>query len=169
MAKHGRRRSRRFAAVRVNETLLVGSLASLDLISSTMITMGNEAYLISADLTWSWNGITSGAEGPLYVGLAHGDYSATEIEEWIEAVTSADPNDKIAQERSRRLCRAAGVIAATAALAGVMDDGRVVRTKMKFKVQDAGTLQAWAYNLGAGGITTGSALQIFGQVYLNWQ
>ncbi len=163
------RRSRNFAAIRIDETLLVGALAAEDLISSTMVTFGNEAYLISADLTWAWSGQQSNSQGPIVVGVAHGDYSATEIEEWIEAIGSADPNDKIAQEQSRRLCRMAGTLPGNLDFVSVLNDGNVTRLKLKFKVQDAGTLQAFAYNTGSATITTGSALVITGKLFLNWQ
>ncbi len=166
MVRHSRKGKDRFAAVRVNDTFLLGALASLDMTIATLLTMGNEAWMVSADLTWGWNANVAG-EGPVQVGLAHGDYTSAEVEEWIESTGSADPGDKISQEQSRRSCRDAGLLAGIVNF--TMNDGRPKRTKLNMRIEDGKALSVFGYNAGSGTLTTGSAVSIIGKVYVKWQ
>ncbi len=166
--KHGKKRSRgRFAAVRFQSALGLGALAASDFIAGTATpNFGNEAYLISADVTWAITGNTAG-EGPIHVGLAHGDYTPAEIEEWLEATASIDPNDKIAQERNRRKCRFVGSFSGN--LEEVLSDGKPIRTPLRFKVTDGGFLVLFGYNASGAILTTGANIVLYGTLYLKWQ
>lgn len=126
-------------------------------------TVDSKAFLISADLVWSLKG-TAG-EGPIEVGVAHSDYSDTEIEEWIEANGSWNQGDKIQQERAKRKCRRVGIFALQDA-SEVLNDGKPIRTKCGWMLEEDQTLKVWAYNRSGATLTTGTVVKCDGTCYL---
>ncbi len=144
MAKHrsGGKNRRNFVAAPINSSVSLSTLGnntviSVDLVSSLV----EDMYIMSVDLAWSIRGLTAG-ETPLQVGLAHGDYSVTEVLENLDA-SSLDPDDKIDQERVRRLVRRVGVFNETGATDMPLNDGKEIRTKVKFTVGDGKSFDAW--------------------------
>ncbi len=156
-----KRRSRRNAGYRylpVDETLPVGNLATKVVIADDLNTVvDQDTWLMSAALTWGAEGFTAG-EGPIQVGLAHGDYTAAEIEECLESLASWDQGDKIANERRRRKVRIAGSIDWFDGATGVLAHGRIVKTKLGFMLEIGETLKTWAYNPTTGTIATGGQI-----------
>ncbi len=164
MAKH-KRRSRLFVP-RIKESLSVGALAASDLISTNFTaTVDRPYWLASIDVITTTHSFTAG-EAPIIVGVAHNDYSAAEIEEWIEATASWSSIDKVEQEQARRKCRM--ICAFHGGLsADRFKDGAVVRIKCGW-IQEAGTtLALWAFNEGAVTLTTGGVVEITGKAYLS--
>ncbi len=125
---------------------------------------GREAYVISADIIWTITGNTAGEAG-VVCGIAHSDYSSTEISEWFLA-SSFDPGDKLLQEKSRRQCREAGVFPGIVGFS--LNDGKHIRTKLKFPVEEGKTLDAFVINNSGATLTTGSTVIFSGKVYLRW-
>ncbi len=128
-------------------------------------TSKDKIRISSVKLAFTWDdatGDTEGnADGPLLVGIAHGDYSSTEIEEFIEAVTSINFADKIAAERSRRLIRVIGLIAPQRPT--IPASGIPMRVKLNWVFGEAQTPFFWAYNTSPGvALTTGSQLECVG-------
>ncbi len=139
-----------------NTAVLVGSLGG---------NLTEDYFVISLDATWAIRGMAAG-QGPIDVGVAHGDYTVTEIKEWIE-LNLLGPANKIQQEKSRRLIRKVGtfsVIGATEVLA----DGRVIRTKMRWIQDDGQDLNVWAFNRSGAPLTTGGLLEVSGKYYGRW-
>ncbi len=104
---------------------------------------------------------TPGAsDGPILVGIAHEDYTSTEIEEWIEQVLSWDEGDMIGQEIAKRKIRQVGVLNAlvsggTAANSSwTIADGREITTKAGWIINPTKTIKIWAYNMGSGALST---------------
>ncbi len=125
-------------------------------------TVVDGTFLISADLVWGLRGITPG-EGPIVVGLAHSDYSAAEIEEALEAITSWDEGDKVAQERRRRKVRTVGMFSGETATQ-VLNDGKPIKTKLGFAIAEGDTLAVWGWNKSGATLTTGQIITAQGGV-----
>ncbi len=93
MGKHYPKRKLFVPRVDHEETL--GTLAAADVQANNLAdTLDEEAFLISCDLSWTHRNLTAG-EGPLVVGVCHGDYAASEIEAYLENAGSWDRGDLI--------------------------------------------------------------------------
>ncbi len=149
----------------VRKTLLVGALASQDMVSALLGDTANDTiYAISLDATVALANHTV-AEGPIHVGIAHSDYSAAEIEEWFEASGAWDRADKIASEHNRRFCRRLGVFPG-AGTDEVLNEGRSFRTKVRFLIQEGQTIQVWAFNTSDATLTTGASIVVDGTLWV---
>ncbi len=160
------RRKRGIVAIPINKTLASSTLAANTLLGGDLFTsdLTEDFFCISADLNIGWTG-TAG-EGPIEVGLAHGDYSDTEIEENLE-LSFTNPDSKIEQERSRRLVRRIGYLSGTAA-EGVLNEGRTTRVKLRFSIGGAaGQLKMWMYNRHTTNLT-GTTISYQGYLYGRW-
>lgn len=167
MAKHGRRKqSKGFVAIPVATNITLSTLdANVTLVASLIGTLTEDFYCISADLQWTLRTLTAG-EGPIQIGLAHGDYAVGEIQENLDVVYLG-PGDKIAQERARRQIRRVGMFSGLAA-DEVLENGTSIRTKIKFMIDDGKTLNVFASNRSGATLTTGAIVQIHGTVYGRW-
>ncbi len=84
-------------------------------------------------------------EGPLLVGVAHGDYTDAEIEESVEAIGLWTVADKIAKERANRLVRILGTFSGQNA-AEVLWDGRQRKFKLNWRIEEGQSINFWIYN-----------------------
>ncbi len=164
-----KRNTKGFRVLRVNTSFALGTLGVTTWLKSVLLAnLTQEIYAISADLNWSLSNLTS-VQGPIIVGLAHGDYSVAEIKEWFQASNTLS-GDQIEQEENRRKCRDAGMFetSATVALGHVgLKDGKTVRTQLKFRIEESKDLVAWAANLGAEALSiTDPIVEVYGKVYL---
>ncbi len=165
MAKRtGRRKGKPLKVLRVTNALTVGALAAQDMISDLFAgVVDDDTYLISADLLWSVVGFTAG-EGPVVVGIAHSDYTAAEIEQWFEAAAIWDSGDLVNRENAARKCREVGTFSLVGT-AEVLNDGKPIRTPLKFRIAEGDTLQLWAFNQSNGTFTTGGEVRCSGKVF----
>jgi len=142
----------------VDEGLALGTLAALTLVGSDFDEVVNGRTLVSSIVTrWTVENWTAIAQsGPLLFGVAHGDYSDAEIEEYLEATQSWNEGDLLAQEVSKRKIRRIGVITAppTAAESAVFNEGRAKKTKLNWILNDGETMKLWAYNTGSAALAT---------------
>ncbi len=161
-----KRSNKNFVAIPFTQTLSLGTLADNTVAINTLLSnLVEDLFVISVDAYWSLRGMTAN-EGPLEVGLAHGDYTVTEIKECIESDNS-DPDDLIDVERSRRKVRRSGmfqVIAPTEVLA----QGEKIRTRMKFTIGDGKSLISWISNRTGSALTTGGSLVVSGTIFGRW-
>ncbi len=143
----------------------LGALAAADLaVGAETGVVVDRYYAISGDLTASIDGLTAG-EGPIRVGVAHSDYTAQQIEDWIENSASWDEGDLPAQEITRRKIRELGTFG-DGATNQVLNDGKPQRIPLRMTLTEGDTLQSWAYNESSATLTTGSVVEINGKVYL---
>jgi len=159
----------RFQTWRVSENLALGTLAQATVIAATLLDLAQDAYLISADLMWTVRGLANN-ESPILVGLSNGDLTTTEIQEAIDA--SPDSQSAIIElERARRPVRTVGhCVQVGAAQQATLNDGKPVRTKIKFPVVNNTELDFWARNESAAApLTTGAVLEIQGLIYGTWK
>ncbi len=171
LAKHGRRR--RYLRGAIDHKLNLGStLAPQTVIGSAIAdVLVEEAWLSSVKATWSMDLFTTASNrGPIVVGVAHSDYTDTEIEEWIENLNSWETKDKIGQEIARRKIRMVGTFFNPPDAAGavaLLSEGRMVRTKCGWMLGTGQTLKIWGYNSGSGALaTTDPAVRVQGHANL---
>ncbi len=167
------RNSKNFVAIPFDVNVALGALANT-LIVKTGLTSGftQNLYIMSVDLAGIITGLTAGEGDPLELGLAHSDYSVTEILENTD-VQFLGPGNKIEQEQSRRLVRkVAEGYSDLASDTTIMFIGRfgsrIIRTKIKFVCQDTKKLDVWVKNRSGSTLTTGASLRASGTIYGRW-
>lgn len=157
---------------RVNESLALGTLATNTFLTGALFTNGTgRKFLISADLSWNWSEVTQG-NGPINVGVAHGDYTTTELLEWFSSASFTQSNKQEREENARgRFVKQAGTISAMAGgsgtntAAGQLAQGGLKRLKLGFLIEDGEAVNVWAHNADAVLLATGSLLRVTGKVY----
>lgn len=164
-----RKRNRNFKAVRVYSTMALGTLAGNTLVGADMVQAPDqEVYIISGDLNWTWNGCTA-AEGPILFGVAHGDLTDAEVEACIEETYQLDRGNIIAQEVGSRPVRIIGAMSGNTAGEADFNDGKPLRSKIHIQAVEATVgLRMWAYNTSSSSLTTGSALGVYGTIYVRY-
>lgn len=166
--KKGRGRRRRYLKGNVDEDLIISSSAKI-VTSGLFDETVNERTLISSIVaTYSLENFTSGpGDGPMVVGIAHGDYSGTEIEETLESTDSWKEGDKVAQEIARRQIRTIGVFDDKDGAATVhLNDGKPIKTKLNWILTTGQTLRLWVYNSGSSALSTVPVAHCQGHVNL---
>ncbi len=156
MAKRSRRRRSmgRYLRGTVDESLSFAGLTTRDVVAVNFDEVVNErTWVSSIKAKWSIRNLTPVADsGPFLVGVAHSDYTATEIEEWIETTGSWNEGDLVqTREVAKRLCRRVGVMASVdpnLTVPAILNEGRSVTTKLGWMLLQGQTLQVWVYNLG---------------------
>ncbi len=158
LAKKGRRKFRRYLRGQIDTSQALGTLANnsaLKLnVSDTVI---DSTWISSIVASWSIKNMTPAAgQGPILVGVAHSDYTAAEIEEWIESSESWNSADLRTQEQARRKIRRVGLlIATTSATEGfTINHGNPVKTKCNWVLQPGQTMSLWFYNTGTVALAT---------------
>ncbi len=154
----GRRRMGRYIRGEVDEEMAIGTLgAKVVIFAGFDQTVVERTFISSVIARWSLKNVTpSATAGPLLVGIAHGDYTAAEIEEWVENTGSWSEADLVQQEVGRRKIRKVGIFPNTGAVAdaSVLNNGLPVRTKLGWILTTGQTVSSWAYNLGTGPYAT---------------
>ncbi len=170
MPKKSNRRRYNLRKVTVNSKSAAGALATGAVASNQVINAAVNSYrLISVDASYSWTDIVAAVDDGCVFGLAHGDYSAAEIEECLESFASIDPGLKIEQERSRRLVRSIGTIQGShdsANSGAAFNDGRRVKTRLNWLITPGQQLQLWIRNASGVVWTTGSSVSIAGDLWV---
>ncbi len=169
VAKKKGRRKFNLRRVRINTQTQCGALATQDLIAAAMInTSANKYRIITVKASYSWVNIAAVADDGMTFGLAHSSYTDAEIEECLEAVTSIDIGNKVAQEQANRLVREIGAIESVDVVSGsrVFNDGRLTSTKLNWLIGIGDTVQLWVRNASGTVWTTGSALFVNGSIWV---
>ncbi len=163
--KNPKRRRRRLFVPRIKEGFALAALAANTLLSANFSqTVDRHYWAISMDVVPTWNGFTAG-EGPLIIGVAHEDYTAAEIEAWLESAVSWTADDLIGQEVAHRKCRIIGTIKDLASDMD-MNNGLPIRVKLGWELPIGSGLQLWAYNDSGTALTTGGTLEYTGKAFL---
>lgn len=154
--------------VRINSGLDIGGIAALDVIGGNLIAASDSAYrALSLRLALSWNDIPATVMGALMVGVAIGDLTDAQIEECIEATTSIDRADVVANERANRRVRILGTFPSLQGAAVVDQDlnlfeGRTIKVKLNWLVPIGSTIKMWGYNASPTTYANGSNLKMIG-------
>ncbi len=138
----------------------VSALAGLD---AAIFAVGNSVnertFISSVKATYTLSNLTEGFSiGPIIVGVAHSDYTAAEIEEWIETGGSWDEGNLVRQEVAKRKIRQVGVFGTPAQALGIvsLNDGKPITTKCKWILLQAQSVVFWVYNSGSNNVATTS-------------
>ncbi len=160
-ARRSRRRYRGYRKLPLTVNVAGGTLAADDVtvtVPSEVLT--EERRFLSFEGTWGLEDLTSG-DGPIEVGLAHSDYTAAEIEESLEAAGAWDEGDKVAQEAGNRLVRSVGLLTEQET---ALNEGRLVKTRLNWRMATGDTLQFWIRNRGDP-LSTGAEVIVSGHVH----
>ncbi len=150
MAK--RRKYRRYLRGQINEEIVCANLVGRDAKAQTVAdTVIDTTWCSSVRLLVSISdGIPVEGSGPIVFGVAHSDYTAAEIEEYIENIESWNIGDLRSQEQAKRKIRRMGVIEMPPSIPEtiVSNDGRPYTQKCNWMLNPGQTLKVWAYNDG---------------------
>lgn len=181
MAKHRRkgrsRGNRGFVVLPFADEFVIGAVANNTVVSEPVLqgNFTNHFYAISADIESTITGLTAGEGDPSTLGWFHGDYTNAEVAEALN-VTLLGPATKIEQEFTRRLVRKTGVFQTTEGtdvatgmnLRGGPNAGSVIRTKLKFLVEEGKALKIYFMNRSDATLTTGATVHFSGNIYGRW-
>ncbi len=174
MARHGRRRRRnmsRYLNGAINTRLELGTLAGrVVIVENQGQVVADTMRVSSIRCTYSFSGYTLVQNaGPIVVGVSHSDYTAAEIEAYLETQGTWDVGALVEKEIRSRLVRVIGVFKnpATTGEASYLNDGKPIRTKLNWLLAEDDTLQFWAYNQGTAALaTTDPSIEIQGNANL---
>ncbi len=148
-----RRSMGRYLRGNLDEVIPLATLSPKDVLAVNVAgTVTERTLLSSIRATWSLGGMTPTLDaGPIQFGVAHGDYTSAEIEEWLEDAGQWTEGNKIAREISGRQIRSIGVLEApeSAAESVVFNDGRPKKTKLNWILETGISLNLWVYNTGS--------------------
>jgi len=170
MAQHGKKRKYRpYLKGQIELDIGLGTLAADTLILEPAgDSVDEETWLSSVKALYALQDFTATTgDGPIIIGLAHSDYSAAEIEQWIESTGSWSKYDLVQQEIAKRKIRRIGTFQQNVQPENleVMNDGRPLTTKCGWMLGSGQTVEFWCYNAGLA-LTTGSQVQIRGHANL---
>lgn len=159
MARKPRRRRRMGRYIRGNLDIDIdlGTLATKTAILGSTDTVIDRTLVSSVVATYSLSGMTAASgDGPLEVGVAHGDYTLAEIEGFLELTTSWKETDMLDREILSRKIRRIGVFdtPATVGESYTLNDGKALKTKLNWIVTNGQGLNFWVYNLGTSALET---------------
>ena len=168
MARHPKRNFN-LRKVRVTTVISVGALAAGDVTEVALTDVTTSSIrIMSVDFAYSLANLGAAIDDSQEFGLAHGDYTATEIEECLEANESINRNDKIADEKANRIVRTIGIMTGDGiAGAGLsFNDGRPMKTKLNWAIDTGLALSFWIRN-GSGSVyTTGAQIAVVGNMWV---
>ena len=129
----------------------------------------NTLRVISLKAAWSLINLGAIADDGAEFGVAHSDYSASEIEEALEAATSIDIGDKVAQEQANRLVRSIGFFtgnpeASSQSLS--FNDGKITTTKLNWVLSIGDSIAVWVRNGSSLVWTSGAAIATIGNLWV---
>ncbi len=165
LAKRGRGKTRKMGKYirgTIDDEIALGTIGAKVVVESQFDEIVNERTLVSsivATYTLSnWTPVASA--GPILVGISHSDYSQAEIEAWIETTGSWNETDLVQQEVASRKIRRIGVFDTPPATdqSSRLADGRQIKTKLNWILNQGQSLNLWAYNTGAQPAATTSAV-----------
>ncbi len=151
------------------QNVTIGALAAFGLVKGTLIPASANTYrVVSTDLAYQIVDLGSAIDDGQEVGLAHGDYTATEIEACLESQAAIDIGDLVLQEVANRKVRSIGFASGTGNVdtSLVIADGKPVKTKLNWLVGIGDTIDAWIRNGSDTVWTTGATLAIVGHIWV---
>ncbi len=168
------RRSRRarpfnLRRVRLASGISVGAVAALDVVEASITTAtSNPLRIMSVNISYKLTDLADVIDDGMEFGLAHGDYSAAEIEECLEAQAGINKNDKVANEQANRLVRSIGVMQGSGVADGSLqfNNGLPVKTKLNWYIGIGQTLSLWVRNGSDTIWTSGTNIVVLGDIWV---
>ncbi len=162
--KPSKRRGGRLIKGHIDIDAVLDTLAGATGILDPTDVVDDRSFLLSVEATYTLNNLTAG-QGPLDVYLAHSDYTLAEVEEFIELQTGWGDADEISKEIGRRRIRHVGAFSGVAN-EEVMNDGKPIKTPIRFVVNEGQGLNVVTYNDSGSILTTGAAVRIKGHCWI---
>ncbi len=150
----------------VEDESVLGTLANVTVLRSGLTNLSDDFWFQAADLSFTMDDHTGG-EGPLVVGIAHGDLSVVEIKECLEAKPT-NRGDIVTREQARRPVRVLGQFDGGAA-SEKLYDGQLRRYPVKMYVAEGVELNMFTFNRSGGALTTGTRIITEGYLYGTWK
>ncbi len=151
----------------VDESLALLTLApNTGLLAPTDV-VDERSFLLSTYMVYAIRDQALG-QGPKRLYWAHSDYSLAQIEEFIELQTGWGEGSKVSQEIGRRKIRLIGEFQGDVA-DEVMNEGRILKTVLKFIVNAGQGLNLVTYNDSGVSLTTGSIVEFKGHCWIKPQ
>ncbi len=161
MAKHGNGKGRKFGRYIKGNIDLNGNLGTLAAVTGILLVPADvveeKAWISSVRATYALAGISPVDNmGPIQVGIAHSDYTLSEIEAWIEQSTGWAEGDRVAQEISNRLIRRIGTFEMPDGPSDsvALNLGKPITTKLNWILVTGQNVVFWVYNEGSVAIAT---------------
>ncbi len=153
----------------VDESTALSTLGAGVLITTPFDETPEQDVLISSLVaSYALDNLVAG-QGPVEFGIAHSDYTQTEIAEVLDNANSWDQGNKVDQEIAKRLVRTIGImvgIQGTGTNDVPFNEGKPVKTKLNWKLITGDTLQLWARNISASALTGAPILRAQGHANL---
>ena len=159
-------RDRNFVAIPFSHSRVLPSTANDAGDSQAILTFGEDIFIMSADVSLVVNGTVG--EGPLIIGLHHGDLSITEVIENLDADLT-DPDDIIQKERARRPVRMLGMLPMVNAEQALGLPGERRRLKFRFTIGDGHSLNLFTINKSGATISSSPVIDLEGLLYGRWR
>ncbi len=161
--KTPKRRRYNLRRVRTTSELALATLASDTALFTGLTGTSTSSYrCVSVAVAYAIQGLTAG-EGPITVGLAHSDYTVTEIKECMESFAAIDVGLKIEQERANRLIRVVGVLDS---VQNRLNDGKLVKTRLNWAIGIGKQVNLFVFNESGATLTTGAVATVTGNLYI---
>jgi len=160
-----RRTKRKWVTWPVTSIISLTTLAAATALEANLLDNVDEAHFYSARGSWSIRDLTPG-EGPIQVGFNDGVYSAAEIVEAVDA-SPTSRSDRINIERAGRAVRNVGAFPGEVSQE-VLNDGRMVYTKVLMNMSGSSVLNIYAINRSAAALTTGAVVRFEGLLTGYW-
>ncbi len=172
MVKHPKsRRRRKYIRGAVDEQTEFATLGARTVASEAFDDTVNERTLVSSIVaTYSINSLTQLADtGPFLVGVAHSDYTTTEITEFLQNSGSWNEGDLVNQEIGKRKIRVIGTIATDgdAADSYNLEEGAKIKSKLNWILLQGQTLDLWIMNQGSVAVDATTAPNVHAQGHCN--
>ncbi len=169
MPKAKGRRKFNLRRVRIAATVPIAALAALDVVAGNIIPVSTNVYrLVSLKCSFNIADLGATIDDGQEIGIAHGDYSAAEIEECLEAQAAIDIADLVTQELADRKIRSLGYVAGLGELdqSRTLNQGRPVKVKLNWLIGIGDTVKVWVRNGSDTVYTTGSAVTVLGDAWV---
>ncbi len=171
MANYRRRRKRPFnlRPVRVTKSIPIGALDTLDVTSGALLNASTTPYrLITADLSFNISDLAALIDDGQEFGIAHGDYTAAEIEECLEAQSAIDVGDQVQNEFANRRVRTIGFMVGAPGTdaSKTFNDGKSIKIKLNWLISVGKFISVWVRNGSDTIYTTGSNMLVMGTVWV---
>ena len=143
----------------------LGALANNTGFKESFLDLSDDAFFISADLTWAYYGHAVG-EGPIVVGIMNSVLTVAELVEALDA-SPTGKDDQLAREKASRPVRTFGTFAGRET-EEVLNDGKALRSTIKLSIGQDRQPSFWAVNRSGATLTTGTIISVNGVMYGRW-
>ncbi len=129
----------------------------------------HDFFCISADIGVAVRGLTSGEGNPMEYGVAHGDYSVSEIAENLDSNLTGPAFDMIVLERTRRKVRRGGYLKSYESGQTELNQNMdLKRIACRFQISEGKAFAVWLKNKSGATLTTGAVSEWIVTLYGRW-